>query len=61
MAAPRLARMARQLPLRPDGTLRLAVVAEQGIAGAGNRLFLAAPIRHGAVLTWFGAIPQIAM
>ena len=28
MAAPRLASMARQLTLRPDGTLRLAVVAD---------------------------------
>jgi putative phosphoesterase len=28
MAAPRLAKMARQLPLRADGTLRLAVVAD---------------------------------
>ena len=28
MAAPRLARMARQLTLRPDGTLRLVVVAD---------------------------------
>src|SRR3954468_18561934 len=28
MPAPRLAKLARQLPLKPDGTLRLAVVAD---------------------------------
>src|SRR3954465_8553218 len=65
MAAPRLARMARQLPLRTDGTLRLAVVADthsQPHPQAADPLAARAPdaILHAGDIGDLGVLDQLA-
>ena len=70
MAAPRLARMVRQLPLGPEGTLRLAVVAdthsqphpraaEYLAARAPDAILHAGDMEDLAVLDWLSSIAPV--